>query len=224
MPKEFLQQKNIQKISGIYIPFYLYDIDVNAKIHVDATKVKSWSDRSYSYTQTDYFDIVREGNMSFNQIPTDASTKFPDDIMDSIEPYDYTDLTDFNSSYIAGFLSEKYNQTLEELSQRAEKRAEKTAIDTLFKDVTGYSSKIITDSIEKTQRKTSSKYVLLPVWMLNINFNNKIYTLAMNGQTGKFIGNLPISWKSVLKFWSIVFLASSLISIIFGLLMTHNIF
>ena len=58
----------------------------------------------------------------------------------------------------------------------------------------------------------------------NINFNNKIYTLAMNGQTGKFIGNLPISWKSVLKFWSIVFLASSLISIIFGLLMTHNIF
>lgn len=84
----------------------MYDIDVNAKIHVDATKVKSWSDRSYSYTQTDYFDIVREGNMSFNQIPTDASTKFPDDIMDSIEPYDYTDLTDFNSSYIAGFLSE----------------------------------------------------------------------------------------------------------------------
>ena len=91
--------------------------------------------------------------MSFNQIPTDASTKFPDDIMDSIEPYDYTDLTDFNSSYIAGFLSEKYNQTLEELSQRAEKRAEKTAIDTLFKDVTGYSSKKITDSFTSMDAK-----------------------------------------------------------------------
>lgn len=224
MPKEFLQQKNIQKISGIYIPFYLYDIDVSARIHVDATKVTSWSDRNYSYTQTDYFDIVREGRMSFNQIPTDASTNFPDDIMDSIEPYDYTELTDFNSSYMAGFLSEKYNLSLEELSERAEKRAKKTAIDTLFNDVTGYSSKAITDSIEKSHIKNSSEYVLLPVWMLNINFNNKIYTLAMNGQTGKFIGNVPILWKSVLKFWSIIFLASSLIFIIVELLMIHNIF
>ena len=224
MPKEFLQQKNIQKISGIYIPFYLYDIDVSARIHVDATKVTSWSDRNYSYTQTDYFDVVREGRMSFNQIPTDASTKFPDDIMDSIEPYDYTELTDFNSSYMAGFLSEKYNLSLEELSERAEKRAKKTAIDTLFNDVTGYSSKAITDSIEKSHIKNPSEYVLLPVWMLNINFNNKIYTLAMNGQTGKFIGNVPISWKSVLKFWSIIFLASSLIFIIVELLMIRNIF
>ena len=224
MPKEFLQQKNIQKVSGIYIPFYMYDVDVAARIHVDATKVKSWSDRNYRYTQTDYFDVLREGRMSFNQIPTDASAKFPDDIMDSIEPYDYNDLTDFNSSYIAGFLSEKYDQSLEELSERAEKRARKTAVDTLLKDVTGYNSRTISDSVEKSKRKSSSKYVLLPVWMLNIKFNDKMYTLAMNGQTGKFIGNVPVSWKSVLKFWIIIFLISSLIAIILGILMISNIF
>lgn len=224
MPKEFLQQKNIQKISGIYIPFYLYDLDVNARINVDAQKEKTWSDRNYQYTQTDYYDVLREGQMSFNQIPTDASTKFPDDIMDSIEPYDYTDLTDFNASYIAGFLAEKYDQSLEELSERAEKRAKNTAIDTLLNSVTGYTSKRISSSIETSNRKNTSRYVLLPVWMLNIKYNEKIYTFAMNGQTGKFIGNLPISWKKVIKFWIILFLIGSLIPFILGILMSHTIF
>lgn len=224
MPKEFLEQKNIEKISGIYIPFYLYDIDVAARIHVNATKVEHWSDSSYRYTKTDYFEVLREGRMSFNEIPTDASTKFPDNIMDSIEPYDYKDLIDFDSSYIAGFLSEKYDQTIEELSERAEKRAKKTAVDTLLKDVSGYNSKTVTDSVERAKRKDSSKYVLLPVWMLNIKYNDKMYTLAMNGQTGKFIGNVPVSWKSALRFWIYTFIITSLLAMIIGILMYGNLF
>ena len=162
--------------------------------------------------------------MSFNEIPTDASTKFPDNIMDSIEPYDYKDLIDFDSSYIAGFLSEKYDQTIEELSERAEKRAKKTAVDTLLKDVSGYNSKTVTDSVERAKRKDSSKYVLLPVWMLNIKYNDKMYTLAMNGQTGKFIGNVPVSWKSALRFWIYTFIITSLLAMIIGILMYGNLF
>ena len=96
MPKEFIQKKNIEKISGIYIPFYLYDIDVSAKINVQATRLKIWSDRNYRYTRTDYYDVLREGNMSCKMVPTDASKKFPDDIMDSIEPYNYNELVEFD--------------------------------------------------------------------------------------------------------------------------------
>ncbi|MCI6866591.1 MAG: hypothetical protein MR871_01330, partial [Lachnospiraceae bacterium] len=34
-------------------------------------------------------------------------------------------------------------------------------------------------------------YALLPVWVLNTMYKGKLYTFAMNGQTGKFVGNLP---------------------------------
>lgn len=224
MPKEFIQKKNIEKISGIYIPFYLYDIDVSAKINVQATRLKIWSDRNYRYTRTDYYDVLREGNMSCKMVPTDASKKFPDDIMDSIEPYNYNELVEFDSSYISGFLSEKYDLSIDELSERAEKRAEQTAIETLLNDVNGYDTKTIKNQVKSSKRKDSSKYVLLPVWMLNVKYNNNIYTFAMNGQTGKFIGNVPISWKQVIKYWLGIFAGVSIIALIINLLGYSNLF
>lgn len=41
-------------------------------------------------------------------------------------------------------------------------------------------------------------YALLPVWLLNTRYKDKLYTFAMNGQTGKFIGELPVCKK---KYW-----------------------
>ena len=43
------------------------------------------------------------------------------------------------------------------------------------------------------------KYALLPVYMLTTKYNGQNYLFAMNGQTGKFVGNLPVSRK---KYWT----------------------
>lgn len=223
MPKEFLDKKNVEKISGIYIPFYLYDMYVDARIDVEATKTKTWSDSSYRYKKTDYYDALRAGNMSFSKIPTDASKKFPDDIMDSIEPFDYSGLVDFDASYMSGFLSEKYDLTMDELQERAEKRAKESAEQELFNDITGYNNKRIKSSVA-TAKKEDASYVLLPVWMLNVKYEDKMYTLAMNGQTGKFIGNVPISKKKVVKFWLGFFAVTAAISIILNMLGLFNFF
>ena len=45
-----------------------------------------------------------------------------------------------------------------------------------------------------------AKYALYPVWLLNTTWNGKKYTFAMNGQTGKFVGDLPVD-KSVAVKW-----------------------
>ena len=217
MPKDFISKKNIEKISGVYIPFYLYDMDTSASVKVEATRVKNWTDREYRYKRTDYFDAIRSGDMSFSKIPTDASKKFPDDIMDSIEPYEYRELVDFDASYMSGFLSEKYDLTDDELKDRAKKRAEQTAIQELVDDVSGYDFKTLKYSSANSVI-VSSKYVLLPVWMLNVKYNDTIYTLAMNGQTGKFIGNVPISKKKIAIFWFELFLIVSLIVIAISLI------
>lgn len=216
---DFTKKENIDKITGVYIPFFLYNLSVFGGINVEASKEHMWSDSTYKYVKKEYYKVVREGTMKFTNIPADASKKFRDDIMDSIEPYNYEELTNFNSSYMSGFLAEKYDQDSKELLSRAEQRAKETTRQILYSDITGYSNKRIKSTAENVNVDGEPEYVLLPVWMLNVKYDNKVYTLAMNGQTGKFIGNVPISKTKVIKAWFIMFLIITFILTALGMML-----
>lgn len=222
MPNEFTNKQNIEKISGIYIPFFIYDCDVDSNVDISATRVRSWSDSSYNYTKTDYYNLERGSSVHFENIPVDGATKFPDDIMNSIEPFDYKDLQDFSPSYLTGFLSERFDINQDELFEIAKKRAIESSEKEILSRVASYSSKTITSRNHNVQKNNTSEYVLLPVWMLNVKFEDKIYTFAMNGQTGKFIGNVPIDRKKFWKYWGGIFagalIITSLLVILFNLL------
>lgn len=41
-----------------------------------------------------------------------------------------------------------------------------------------------------------NKYALYPVWLLNTSWEGKQYYFAMNGQNGKFVGDLPVDKKA----------------------------
>ncbi|MBE5821059.1 MAG: DNA helicase PriA [Clostridiales bacterium] len=202
-PDSFTDYNNIQEISSIYIPFWLYTCDVNGEINVDARKVRSWRSGDYRYTETSYYDVTRNGELIFDRVPTDGSTEFDDNIMDSIEPYDYSEMTEFNMSYLSGFLSEHYDVNKDDSFERAENRIKETTKNYLNNDIHGYTSKTIASS-NITIDNLDAKYVLLPVWLLNTKYNDKIYTFALNGQTGKMVGNIPICKKKLIIKSSIV--------------------
>lgn len=136
--------------------------------------------------------------MAFEKIPVDASTKMPDEHMDSIEPYDYGELKPFSPAYLPGFLADRYDVVAEECSRRADARCEATLEAALRESVSGYDDCVrVEGSIDL--RRGKAHYALLPVWMLNTKWNGKDYLFAMNGQTGRLVGNLPMSWG---KFWA----------------------
>lgn len=200
MPKEFKSLKNIKEMSGIYIPFWLYDYDANGVIEADCKRITSWRSGNYRYTKTDTFLALRGGNMSFSNVPVDGSKKFSNDIMNSIEPFDYNDLKKFNISYLSGFLSEKYDVDKNIAIEDGIARAKNSFVEQMRKDIVGYNTVIpIKDSINLNN--TNSKYVLLPVWLLNIKYKDKIYPFAMNDQTGKLIGDIPIDYKKAFLIW-----------------------
>ena len=200
MPKEFKSLKNIKEMSGIYIPFWLYDYDANGIVEADCKRITSWRSGNYRYTKTDTFLALRGGNMSFSNVPVDGSKKFSNEIMNSIEPFDYSELKNFNVSYLSGFLSEKYDVDKAVAIADGNIRAKNSFIEQMRKDITGYNTVIpIKDSINLNN--TNSKYVLLPVWLLNIKYKDKIYPFAMNGQTGKLIGDIPIDNKKAFLIW-----------------------
>lgn len=212
MPKEFTNEKNIQEMKGVYIPFWLFDFECSGDIKGTATRISSWSDSTYHYTKTDYYKVERGGSVTFENIPVDGSKHFDNAIMNSIEPFNYSDLEDFNYSYLSGFYAEKYDQKDDEVITDGEKRAKKTVRDILKDDLVGYSTRTITKE-DFSINSTNVKYVLLPVWMLNIKYKDEIRPFAMNGQTGKMIGNIPIDKKKVVIYSVLMFLSLTLLII-----------
>ena len=159
--------------------------------------------------------------MEITDLPVDGSTKFEDEIMDSIEPYDYSKFVPFNRSYLSGFLAEKYDLTQDEVYDRAKTRMENTTVNELKRTITGYNTVSVNSSNINIQ-KGEVEYALLPVWMLNIKYKEKMYTFAMNGQTKQVVGKVPVCINKVIKkgllFFGIGFVLAFLYNIIRGMM------
>jgi len=212
MPRGFNNVKNIEKIKGVYIPFWLYDFNISGDIVMNGETVETWSSGDTHYTKTNTFLITRGGTMDFENIPVDASTRFDNAIMNTIEPFDYSEMVPYNHAYLSGFYAEKYDESGENIFKEAADRAHNTARNVLRDDARLYSSKIITtDKLNITEKNKS--YALLPVWMVNVKYNNKMHTFAMNGQTGEFIGNIPLDKGRTILYAILIFALSLLVCI-----------
>ena len=191
LPRVFRQENHIDEIKGVYVPFWLFDADVNADARYKATKIRVWSDKDYDYTETNYYSVFRSGNMSFASVPVDGSTKMADDLMESIEPFRIEEAVDFQTAYLAGYLADKYDVDARESTDRAQERMKISAQEVLRNTVKGYAT-VTQESTSLQVYGGEAKYALYPVWILNTTWKGKKYLFAMNGQTGKMTGDLPI--------------------------------
>lgn len=206
LPKLFKDENHIDEIKGIYVPFWIFDADASADMRYKATRVRAWNDRNYRYVETSYYSVSRSGTLAFEHIPADGSQKIADDLMDSIEPFDFSEAVDFKTAYLSGFLADKYDVPAEETVKRINVRV-KNSTERAFRDtVQGYAS-VTPEHSNVHISDGKAQYALLPVWILNTTWNGERYTFAMNGQTGKFVGNLPVDKKAALKWFFGLFAA-----------------
>ncbi len=204
LPKFFTQEQRVEKITGLYVPFWLYDCDSDFKGFYRATRVRHWSDSRYNYTQTSYYHLTRSAEAQFAAIPMDASQKMDNAIMESIEPYDYTQMVDFETAYLSGFLADKYDVEAKAGESRVRQRVDESVTAMIASTMVGYSS-VLPMSRQLNVKHGKAKYVLLPVWMLTTRYQDQTYTFAMNGQTGKMTGSFPICPKRTAGWFAGVF-------------------
>ena len=197
LPKVFKNENRIDQIRGIYVPFWLYDSDVEANIRYHATRVRHWSDSKYDYTKTSHYSVHRAGSLSFDGVPVDGSRKMPDDLMESLEPFDLSQAVAFQTAYLAGYLADKYDVSAQDGMHRANDRIRTSTEQEFAQTVLGYTT-VVPQSSAVELKNSKVRYALYPVWMLNTSYRGKDYLFAMNGQTGRFVGNLPIDWGA---FW-----------------------
>lgn len=199
LPKAFTAGNHIEEIKGVYVPFWLFDGEVDADIRFEATRSHVHMEGDYEVTVTDHFYVRRAGIVPFEKIPADASTKMPDAHMDSIEPFDYAGLKPFTMAYLPGYLADKYDVAQEDSAERAEARAKNSAEAVMYHSAAmGYDT-CVPVGREVRLHRGKVHYALLPVWLLSTKWKGKNFLFAMNGQTGKMIGDLPVSMG---RFWA----------------------
>lgn len=217
VPKIFKDKNHIDQIRGMYVPFWLFDADTEAHIHYKGTKVRHWSDSRYDYTETKYYLVGRGGNVGFTNVPVDGSSQMPDDLMESIEPFNFDEAVDFQTAYLAGYLADKYDVTKENSINRANQRIKNTT-EQLFRQTASEYSSLTTQNSSVQFQNGTSKYALYPVWILNTSWNGQNFLFAMNGQTGKMVGDLPVDWGAFWRYFAIIAGSIAAVIIIIGLL------
>lgn len=202
VPRAFKSEKHIEEIKGVYVPFWLFDGDADGEMSFSAEKRKNWTEGRYECTETEYYNVTRQGNVTFRNIPVDGSEKLADDLMESIEPFHFKDAVDFETAYLAGYLADKYDVDDKASEARASERIKYSVEEALGNTVKGYSS-VNGRSSNISIKGGKAKYALYPVWLLSATYKGTPYTFAMNGQTGKFAGDLPVDSLGLCRYFGV---------------------
>ena len=206
LPGSFSKENVIEEIKSLYVPFWIFDADVEGKVRFKGETTRTWSDSEYNYRETKYYSIIRGGGIAFDHVPVDGSSKMEDKLMESIEPYDFSQAEEFNIAYLAGIAADRYDVDKDVTFNRATQRFRDGTIQAFRDDIHGYSNVTVQDSNIQLSN-TKANYALYPVWILNTKWKDKNYRFAVNGQTGKVAGDLPVSVPKFILFYLLFFLA-----------------
>jgi DNA-directed RNA polymerase subunit RPC12/RpoP len=191
VPGEFKSHRQLERLAGVYTPFWLADCKINAQYDGEGHISRSYTSGDWRITHTRVYNVERAAYMRYDKLPADGSKKLDDEFMDSVEPYDYTEMTGFNMNYLTGFYADKYDVGKDEVLNRIKDRANDSAMQVLRDDMTGYTS--VTPKMQNINIiKTDWNYALLPIWFMTFTYKGKRYDFAVNGQTGKVSGLAPL--------------------------------
>lgn len=210
LPKDFLSAGQQEKIVGLYVPFWVTDVDVNAEMDALGKMIRSWTSGDYHYTETREFAVARKAKVVLRGLPADGASHIDDDLMEAIEPFEYQAVKPFAMQYLSGFFAEKYDMDMQKMFPRIQQRAVQASDQLLRSSMKNYSTVSVTRSDIRVMG-TKWEYMLLPVWFMTYQYGGKTYEFALNGQTSKFAGTPPLS-KGKLAF------ACALIGILTALL------
>lgn len=217
-PRELRAATVTERMTGIYIPFWLFDYHAEGRVTANATRTRVVPRGDGEDIYTDYFLAVRELGADFKGIPADASEKQDDAVMDKLEPFNMQGVREFAPEYLSGYLAQRYDRTAEEVGGRAQTRAKNYILSMAMGTIAGYSSVVPLDQNVQLS-PLSRRYALFPVWMMNCTYRGKPFTFVMNGQTGRIVADRPVSGSRAAGIGAAVFAASFAALMLGGLLL-----
>lgn len=212
IPEE-IKNFDIERVRGIYIPFWLFDIYYSDQQYLSGTV------GSGKYKRTKYF--YREAECDFSNLTLDASKQLNDESSQRLEPYNTHDLQPFDIGYLSGFYADRYDMSDKMLNNLAINRAKQLFDKEVEKSINAKNISILKNNPYCKIGNTT--YALFPAWFLTFRYQAQPYTILVNGQTGKIIGGVPYDKpKTTVVFIIIGVIFSIFASIIIYTFMTNG--
>lgn len=217
-PSDYFHDANAEKIAGIYYPFWVTDADTSGRFSANGRQIRTWTVGNYRYTETRKYRISRAGDIHFEDISMSAIANEDKKMLEGILPYPTDAYIDFSIPYLQGFAAKKRNIDREVLYGEVKRRMDSYA-ETLFSSTANGYASVGDKQVDLTVRKSHWEYSLMPIWMLNYKYRDKNYVYAMNGNTGKLYGELPVSLPKIAIFASGLFVIITLLLSLLGWLL-----
>ena len=194
LPKDFFSAGTMSDITGVYVPFWIFNGDLKGLFTYSGQNTMSHREGDYNVINTAHYILNRDAGVSFRDLPVDVSGKIDDALMDSLEPFDLTEARPFDIGYLAGFAADRFDVPKKDISERAEKRMRNSA-NAIVDQMAGAGYMNVHRLRGDFSADMKVRYLLLPVYLFSISHNGTDYSFAVNGQTGKVVGNIPTDGK-----------------------------
>ena len=191
IPKRFFSESTMGKVTGVYVPFWVFSGSAGGDVSFSAETENRYTRGSYEITETSRYILERRVSLAFENLPVDASGRIDDKLMDSLEPFDMREEKPFDVGYLAGFTADRFDSPKKDVSARAKKRIFATAARAASASV-GAPYRNVRQRGGDLRLNLTARYLLLPVYLFEIQYNGKSWPFAVNGQSGEAVGELPI--------------------------------
>lgn len=207
VPSDFYGPEQIEKMTGVYFPYWLYSCQVDGKLDGEGVRLRIWQAGDIQYTETQKYDVSRRGTMDIDHVPRNALKKADKKLVEGVMPFDTGAMKPFSMGFLSGFFAEKRDMEREQFQADVESEVKGFAADSLKSSIGSYNSVNIRNQ-EARIRGPKWEYALLPVWTLTYREakTGEIYYFACNGQSGKVCGKLPVDSKKLWIFFAEVFI------------------
>ena len=246
LPAGFANKKQFEKMQGVYFPYWYVDEKMQSSAVATGKKVRHWTSGNRRYTETSTYRLFRTGDIEIRNVFEEAlrdkqgsptqkpqtnrqanaqeAMKYLDnyhmqqrhEMLQCVHPFDVTKAVPFSMSYLSGFKAEKREIGKEEIMGTIAERMDTYAKQLLEDTMSGYQGISLENYSDRTFDQRW-RYTLLPVWIITYKFKGQIMPFAINGQTGKTYGKLPVAGGKLALWGAIVALIVFVIAVLGGM-------
>lgn len=210
-PNRLKQAYQAGKLQGIYLPFWTFDAQVTSHYRGQGGKTYVVTDKDGNRdTKVRWFPVSGEIEGHYDDLQVCATLHEASQVVEKVLPYNTVEnTTPFSSSYLSGFLAERYaipatdavETAREQVYDDQERLAEQDILSRRY-------DRARVSSLDITYHTLTYKHVLLPAWTSAFAYKGKQYMYIINGESGKVGGQRPYS---ILKIAAAVAVAAAVV-------------
>jgi len=216
-PTELKTIANLGQLTGVYIPYWTYDAMTYTKYRGmrgdDYLDTETYEEkdangntvtRTRTVTRTNWYHVSGEVRHFFDDVLVCGSRSVPPHLIEGLEPWDTGELEPFQDAFLAGLKTERYAVDLKAGLVIAKRLMQPTIHSLVCRDIGGDHQRV--ETTDTRYQGVTFKHCLLPVWVANYTYRERLFQILINGRTGKVSGERPWSWMKIVRLIVIVLL------------------